>query len=247
MGSAAAVDAVSTVFVLMGALALAGLARASGAPRWASELTLGLFLLVPMQLLNAPSGYADAAFAGALVTLLVLAARWATEAREAWLDLGMAAALVTSLKPHGFALAAVALAVGMLGQVRRVGAGHAIVALAKVALVATSGLFFAVRNVVVTGNPIYPLELRIGERVLLAGESSLDGILTPTFNVPPELLRLPSVLRPLWVWLQPHGPARSFDDRLAGFGYAFLLLGLPALVWAVLSMRERAQPRALSY
>ncbi|MET0340388.1 MAG: hypothetical protein ABW252_05270 [Polyangiales bacterium] len=250
MGSAAAVDAVSTVFVLAGGLALAGLARTLGAPRWAAQLSLGLFLLVPMQLLNAPSGYADAAFAGALVALLMLSARWAASPHaraESWLDLGMAAALVIALKPHGFALAAIALAAGMLGRTLRVALRPALGELAKIALVATSGLFFALRNVVVTGNPIYPLELRIGERVLLAGEASLDGILTPTFNVPPELLRLPSFLRPAWVWLQPHGPARSFDDRLAGFGYAFMLVGIPALIWAVLRVRDARQPRALAY
>jgi hypothetical protein len=55
--------------------------------------------------------------------------------------------------------------------------------------------------------------------------------------VPAELLTIPALLRPFWVWLQPHGPATSFDDRLAGFGYAFVLVGLPALAWLVVRGR----------
>ena len=246
----AAVDAVSTPFVLAGALALAGFARTLAAPRWAAELAAGLFLLVPMQLLNAPSGYADAAFAGVLVSLLVAGARWASasDARAfSTFDLGACAALVIALKPHGFALAASVLAVGLMGRARRTDLRRALSELGRAGIVACCGLFFAVRNVLVTGNPIYPLELRVGDRILLAGESSLDGILSPSFNVPPELAQLPAALRPLWVWLQPHGPAHRFDDRLAGFGYAFLLFGLPALGWALLRTLRRAEPRGLAY
>jgi hypothetical protein len=72
---------------------------------------------------------------------------------------------------------------------------------------------------------------------VLPGRESLDTILTPAFNVPAELSSMPTFLRPLWVWLQPHGPARSYDDRLAGFGYAFVLVALPAMGWLVLRAR----------
>ncbi|HVZ35302.1 MAG TPA: hypothetical protein VG963_22905, partial [Polyangiaceae bacterium] len=241
--SAAAVDAVSVPFALSGALALASFARELGVPRWGARLAAGLFLLVPMQLLNAPSGYVDAAFAGGMVALFVAVARWARAGIVVpWLaaDVGIAAALVTALKPHGFAFAALALAAGLWRRLRALDVRQAMQEFGRVLALASPGLFFAGRNAMMTGNPLYPLELRLGERVLLRGESSLDGILTPAFNVPRELAGLPSLLRPFWVWLQPHGPARSFDDRLAGFGYAFVAVGLPALAWA--AWRSRAAP-----
>lgn len=228
-GSPAAVDAVAALFLVAGAAALLGFGRQLGLPRGAPELASGLFLLVPMHLLNAPSGYADAAFAGAMACMFVAVVR---RDRDAWLDLGLAAGWVLALKPHGVAYAglALALSVWMWRSGRRA---------AGVMALAAPGLVFAARNVMHSGNPIYPLEVRINDRVVLFGRSSLNDILTPEYNVPAELLALPSWLRPLWVWLQPHGPARAYDDRLAGFGYAFVLLALPSI--AFLLLRSRAQ------
>lgn len=240
--SAGPVDAVAVLFVLAGALALAALVRGLGGARWAALLAFGLFALVPMQILNAPSGYADAALSGALVALFAAVVRWCASdvgalhikgTRASVVDIGVAAALVIALKPHGFALAGLAVAGGMWSRAARVGVAPMLRELALAGPLAACGLYFAVRNVVQTGNPLYPLEVTLFGEVWLKGESSLDGILTPAFNVPAELAALPAWLRPAWVWLQPHGPAVSFDDRLAGLGYAFPLLGLPAIGWAV--------------
>jgi hypothetical protein len=219
------------------------LAREVGALRSAALLAAGLFLLVPVHLLNAPSGYADAAFSGALVAALVAASRFAfaPDGRRALLvELGIALALITALKPHGFAFAALALACALAVRSRRVALSSLLRQAALLVALLLPGLFFAFRNLVRTGNPLYPLEVRAFGRLWLRGESSLDGILTPAFNVPRELATLPAAVRPLWVWLQPHGPARSFDDRLAGFGYAFVLVALPALAWFTVQWVRRA-------
>ena len=258
LGSAAWVDGVAHLFLLAGAAALAGYARRFGVSRSLAGFAAGLFLLVPMHLLNAPSGYADAAFAGTLVVFFVALARWVevAVARPALLaELGMAAALSIGLKPHGFAFVGASLAGASLvrwrlllvrtsGHERKSGLSRIALELGGVATLALPGLFFALRNVRHTGNPIYPLELRVAGHLLLRGKSSLDSLLTPDYNVPAQLLALPSWLRPLWVWLEPYGPARSFDDRLAGLGYAFVLIGVPALLW--LSLRavrlRREQP-----
>lgn len=219
-GSPAAVDAVAWVFLVAGACAMLGFARQLGLPRGAGELAAGLYLLVPMHLLNAPSGYADAAFAGAMACMAIALAR---RDRNAWLDLGLAAGWTLALKPHGVVYAGLALAsFAVLARDWR--------RLAGAVALAAPGLAFAARNVLHSGNPVYPLEVRWNGRVILFGRSTFNQILTPSYNVPAELLALPSWLRPLWVWLQPHGPARSYDDRLAGFGYAFVLLALPALL-----------------
>lgn len=284
LGSARAVDCVATSLVLAGAAALAGFARQLGAQRAPAALVAGLFLLVPMHLLNAPSGYADAAFAGVLATFFVAVARWSAApdaarsvlgeptdlrsgAREraaidgaprasklaavdnvaARIDLGLSACLAVALKPHGLAFVGLGLALGLGLRTRALGIRRAVGEFALSTLLLVPGLFFTVRNVVMTGNPVYPLEVRLGGHLLLRGEGSLDGILTPEFNVPAELVPVPALLRPLWVWLQPHGPATEFDDRLAGLGYAFVLVGLPALVWTLRGFFKRSslRPEAL--
>ena len=250
LDSAAAVDAIAPLFVLAGALALAGFAREVGALRSAALLSAGLFLLVPMHLLNAPSGYADAAFAGALVALLIAGARFATHAHvhgALLFDFGVGLALTMALKPHGFAFAGITLAGALFARLRWAPGGQLARQLASLLALLAPGLYFAARNVAMKGNPLYPLEVRAFGRVWLKGEAPLDGILTPDFNVPRELAAWPAALRPFWVWLQPHGPARTFDDRLAGFGYAFLLVGLPALAWLAVQCcrKEPAERDAL--
>ena len=249
LGSAALVDAVAHLFVLAGALALAGYARQLGVSRAVSGLTAGLFLLVPMHLLNAPSGYADAAFAGCLVLFFVALARWVEAAhpsRALLAELGMAAALSIALKPHGFAFVGVSLVCASCFCWWLKGARRTALELGAVTALALPGLYFALRNLRHTGNPIYPLELRVAGHVLLRGKSSLDTLLTPDSNVPAQLLALPSWLRPFWVWLQPYGPARTYDDRLAGFGYAFVLVGVPALCWLALhAIRVRREQPGL--
>ncbi|HEY6880308.1 MAG TPA: hypothetical protein VI299_19930, partial [Polyangiales bacterium] len=89
-GSPRAVDAVASMFLIAGALALLGFGRRVALPSGAAELAAALFLLVPMHLLNAPSGYADAAFAGAMVCTLIAVARLEL-GDNAWTDLGIAA------------------------------------------------------------------------------------------------------------------------------------------------------------
>jgi hypothetical protein len=244
--SAAPVDAVASLFLLLGAGSLFGYARELGLSRALAGFAAGLFLLVPMHLLNAPSGYADAAFAGCLVAFLVGCARWVhrSTAPTSRMQVGFAAALTIALKPHGFAFVGVALATSLGLRARTLGIRRAAREGGAVLTLLLPGLFFAVRNVLTTGNPIYPLELRVGTHVLLPGKASLDAILTPDYNVPAQLASLPAFLRAPFVWLQPYGPARSFDDRLAGFGYAFVLLALPAMLWlAVRAYRtRRVQP-----
>jgi hypothetical protein len=104
-------------------------------------------------------------------------------------------------------------------------------AAAWLATLCVPGGFFLLRNVAIAHNPLYPVEIRFGGCVLFPGTGSLDAVLSTASNVPEALRGLPAWLRPLYVWLQLHGPAVELDERLSGLGYAFPLLALPASAW----------------
>jgi hypothetical protein len=246
-GSTEPVELLGVACVALGGLALATFARELGVSRPGSALAGGLFLLVPIHVLNAPSGYADAAFSGLLVSMFYLAARWARGSRE-HIDLillGACAALVTALKPHGFAFALLTLGAAFALRARADGLRRAGAQLAWVTCALLPGFFFCARNLAHGVSPLYPVELRVLGHVLFPG-ARLDDVLTIESNVPALLRALPRWLRPPFVWLQPYGPARAFDDRLAGLGYAFVAGGVPALGWLLAQLRTPERRRELT-
>ncbi len=244
-GSLRGAAATSSVFVLLGGLSLVWLARASGVRRSFALAALGVFLLVPMILLNAPSGYVDAAFAGAAVTLFCTAALLedpGTPPLLAAAALGMAAALTLSLKGTGlpfvlvtgFALGLRALFARRLPSLR---------ALAVASACALPGTFWVLRNIANTGNPLWPVTIQLAGHTVFTGVGSMDYVIDAAHNTPPELASLGGIARVAHAWLQLHGPAQDFDDRLAGLGYAWPLFALPALVAFCLQQARTATRR----
>jgi hypothetical protein len=248
--SMAGVEVLGVTFLALGSLALATEARALGASQTAAAAGAALFALVPMHVLNAPSGYADTPFSAALVTLIFTAARFARGDADFALRilLGVSAGFTIAFKPPGIAFAGIVLGLASILRRRHTGLGETARALVVPLVVLVPGLFFLVRNIVVAHNPLYPLEVRAFGQVIFPGEGSLDGILTPDANVPKALRALPRLLRTPSVWLQLHGPARAFDERLAGLGYAFPGAALPALAVVLwLGFKRRIALRGLGF
>jgi hypothetical protein len=202
-------------------------------------------LLVPIHILNGSSGYVDAAFAGACVASLVLSAAWAFDLGRSGSELvvatGVASGWLVALKSHGLAFAALILASAVVVRVVRHGLRATLPATALLATLCVPGGFFLLRNVLIAHNPLYPVEIRLGGRVLFPGTGSLDAVLSAASNVPEALRGLPAWLRPLYVWLQLDGPAVEFDDRLGGLGYGFPLLALPASAWLLVRVARGAR------
>jgi hypothetical protein len=255
----------SFTFVAGGAVALWALCEACGVRRAIARSAAALFVLAPMTLLNAPSGYVDAAFAGATVALLCTSALWLVTAQpDAWLAAatGMSGAHVLALKGTGiaFAVCVAACMSAMLAlrwfrsrAARAPFVSRALVrSLVIMKLCALPGVFWIARNIVFTGNPLWPVEIKLAGHVVFAGVASMDEVLSTASNTPPQLAALGEVARVARVWLQMNGPAADFDDRLAGLGFAWPLFALPALIacmWAFARQRAggatSAQARAL--
>jgi len=227
-GSLRFVAATSFLYVAAGALAIAFAAEACGVRRSVANAAGALFLLVPIVILNAPSGYVDAAFGGATVALVCLAAvlRRSTK-RDVWLAAatGMAAAHVLALKGNGVVFVALtALLLFASSSARR--SSNLAVALAC----ALPGAFWALRNVMHTGNPLFPVSVQFAGHTLLHGVGSVSQILDEANNTPRAFRALGGIGRVLRTWFESNGPATDFDDRFAGLGLAWPALALPALL-----------------
>jgi hypothetical protein len=265
----------SYLYVAAAAVAIAWLARACQVRAPVARAAAASFLLVPMLILNAPSGYVDAAFASACVCLFCSAAlcgvvrpsgavgfstapqrvavgfSTATQGvgvgPSPWLLLaaGMAAAHVLALKGTGLPFVVLVMGVCAARALRQ-RRGPSLRAIGMFLLAAAPGLFWPLRNVVHTGNPLWPIRVSFGGKVLLAGVGSAEQILDVAANTPAQLASHAPFTRVLLTWLQWRGPALDFDYRFSGLGYAWLFVALPALLflWRDASARARHAPVA---
>lgn len=101
------------------------------------------------------------------------------------------------------------------------------------------GGYWYVRNALVTGNPIYPIELKFGAKVLIPGYDRVNFV---EANLPAWLAAYPRLLRVPVSWLQLDAPIRGYDP-VGGLGYVWIFGCVPALLLlAVLLPRRRSDP-----
>ncbi|MFI5306860.1 MAG: hypothetical protein ACHQ53_05900 [Polyangiales bacterium] len=237
--------AMSFPHVASGALAVWLTAEHCGVRRALGRAAAALFVLAPMTLLNAPSGYVDAAFAGASVALFCTAALLAHESSPDALLVaatGMAAANALSLKGTGLVFVVIAFAAVAVARWWRT--ARAWLRVASALPWALPGVYWALRNLLHKGNPLWPVSVRVAGHTLLRGQGSTDQVLDAVHNTPPEYVALGAGMRVLRSWLQWSGPATTFDERTAGLGFAWPMLALPAIACFLLR-RERGSQRAL--
>ena len=242
-GSLRFASVTSYLFIACAAIALFWLARVCEVRAVVARACVAVFLLVPMLILNAPSAYVDAAFASACVCLFCSAALCTAAAPWLWLTAGMAAAHVLALKGTG--LPFVVLIVGLCALralVRRL--RPSLAALGAFVFAAAPGLFWPLRNIVNTGNPLWPIRVSFGGKELLPGVGSAEQILDVAANTPAPLASHSPAVRVLLTWLQWRGPAFEFDYRLSGLGYAWIYIAVPALLWLLYRLWREPSLRA---
>jgi hypothetical protein len=226
-------------FAILGALAVATIARCLGVSRAGAVVAGTLYLLTPTVVAQATTNYVDlvmpALFLAGFAFLLryVFAGAGAGAQVVAWPRLvlaGIAIGLAAGSKSTGvlYALvAAVVLLANLVGWQRAgaitwgdVGRRFGIFLLPVVAL----GSFWYVRTWVEYGTPTYPFSVSIGPVQVFDGPYGLD------FAEPPSTFRhFPRRLWPLVSWARLT-PTYTYDQRLAGLGPQWLLVELPALV-----------------
>jgi hypothetical protein len=238
-------DALNLWFWPMAFLAVvvtSGLLGARGAWRWLSgALLAGAPVLVAQSVTSYVDPGAAACVMAAVAATLLLVFREGRDLGWRILLWGASLGLVLGSKGTGVVMVPVFAVAVIGGCLWREGWSRWPVWLRRVALglliTAGTGGYWYLRNAYHTGNPVYPIEVRFGARVLVPG---YDAAGMMNNEIPDWLARFPPVLRVPVAWLQLDAPIQGYAPT-GGLGYVWLLAGLPAVaILAGRSFRDRS-------
>jgi hypothetical protein len=227
------VDLAQIPAALMGAVAVAGIARRSGAARAPSLAAGAAWIVVPAVFLQMPTNYVDVASAALLLAaiyfVLSIADASPSMVRRSLVLGGLALALYLGSKPNAPLSAAVVAALLFWVGVRAREHSAALVALALVGLGGETFLANALRY----GNPVWPVEVHLGP-IFLHGTTSMRHLLDSGAAAPHLHGSLPSRIIRSWTALTS---PPVFDMRIGGFG-PLVLAAAPAAVLTLLRRRD---------
>lgn len=228
------VDALNLWFWPLAFFALvvtAGLFGARGGWRWlAGALLAGAPVLVAQSVTcYVDPGAAACVMAAFAATLLLV---FCEGSGSVWRVLlwGASVGLVLGSKGTGIVAVPVFAVAAVGGGLWREGWRRWPMRLRRIALGLTittvTGGYWYLRNAYHTGNPVYPIEVRFGARVLIPG---YDAAGMMNNELPDWLARFPPLLRPPVSWLQLDAPIQGYAP-IGGLGYVWLVAGLPSIV-----------------
>ncbi|MGQ9682313.1 MAG: hypothetical protein ACUVX9_07245 [Anaerolineae bacterium] len=251
LGSSQLVNVASLLFLPLGVIGISYVARLLGAMPWAALLSGAAFVLIPVNICQAPTTYTDSSYAATAVAFLAALVRVEDQARRCVIPkgdalvLGGALGLVLAVKSSGVALAAAGL--GVLCFAMAVHIAHAryraiatwatarFIVMAVVMGFLVGGYWY-VRNYWHMGSPVYPVGLTVAGRTVFPGLSISSAIATRP-NTPPVMRDWPTACQIGFTWLQglsswPES-IEAVDSRLGGLGYLWVLGCLPAVAFVL--------------
>ncbi len=178
-------------FAALACLAIHATVREAGGSRGAGLAAALGFLLVPEVWQQARTAMVDVAVAGLFLSTLPWIVRlWrrpgVPDARALALAFGLFVGTKFVAVPLSAPLAAAALALAWRHRAALVGSirATAVHGAAFAAIIVASGGFWYLRNLIVAGNPIYPLALNIGGLALLPGVVDASAMRSWDYHVP---------------------------------------------------------------
>jgi hypothetical protein len=239
------VDLAQIPFALVGAVAVAGIARRVGAQRPEAVAAGAAWVVLPAVFLQMPTDYVDVGSAAWLLAAIyfLLSSSEATGGDRARLVerllLGaVALGLFLGSKPSAPVAAAIVLASFVVVAIR----GHrARLAPLLVTLVVAFGGGAFLNNALRYGNPVWPVAVSIGPWHL-PGISAMQHLLDSGAAAPRLHGSILSRVARSWTALTP---PPVFDMRIGGLGPLFLV-ALPAAAVTLWRMRDRRQLAALT-
>jgi len=242
------VNSANLWFVPLGVLGMVLLSKSLGVRgRWA-WLTGALFLIVPIHLAQASACYVDIAFSSAVVGMFAVTSLMIQKRQPiGWRDTliwGSLAGLMMGAKGTGAPFSVLCgMALAWIVFTRRGPRPwqRRLACLTIAAFVAgTVGSYWYVRNYIYTRNPLYPVEVTVGSRVIFPGRKDVlwswrENVLS---HAPDSRLMLewPPQLAFLLTWTQMRG---SLDSLFGGLGFLWPAGALPAVIYVWLAPRYR--------
>jgi hypothetical protein len=221
------VELAHLMFGLLGALAVAAIARQCGA-RTAHAMAAGAaWLTLPAVFLQLPSNYTDVASAALLLTAIAFIL--APTGRPQLLLAGAAVGLFLGSKPNAL-VAGVLLLMVLTVRAHRAGRRSAIAPAWLAALLLGAPTY--VLNIARHHNPVWPVRIDVGA-LHLPGTRTMSSLLESGAAAPH--LDGPLLSRVVRSWTTVVPPLPVFDMRIGGLGLVFLVALPFALVRAVRS------------
>ncbi|MBI4559873.1 MAG: hypothetical protein HY706_19970 [Candidatus Hydrogenedentes bacterium] len=259
-------EAGNLLFLPAGVLGLVYLASALGASPLTAILAGCAYVLVPVNITQGVNTYVDSGYASSAIAFIAAVCYTYVKMRGGRLPWNAAIAVGAGL---GLAIGAkgTGLTLGVIGlgflfgswiitrlmrasderlTLLRAGAWFALIALATMSV----GGFWYLRNWVVAGNPIYPVELKVAGHVLFSG-IPLEEQIRAVAVTPQEMLPWPGFRKIFYTWCQGFrewpGSLIPYDARLGGLGYLWLFGCVPAILLVVLQrFRARLKKNVLA-
>lgn len=259
LGTDRLIDGANLWYWPLAVLSLVVIARRLGARGPWAWLAGGLLFGAALFLTQSASLYIDPGFSAAVMAsmagaMVVLFPRPAD--RPLWTAVLFGAALGLTIGSKGpglpYAGAIGLLAAGVVlwrARYARLRRPLIQIAIALGVLVAVGG-YWPIRNAVNTGNPMYPVLVRVGHKVLAHGYD-FGGYAELDWVVREPLKPYPTWSRMFVSWLQPESPLLaddpdSVDRAVGGLGFLWLAGALPAILylWGLTLKRGDAERRS---
>ena len=228
------------LFLPLGVAATAALAVWAGVRRKAAWFFGGMIVFVPIVVVQATTAYVDIAggalFLAAIATT-VLYRSGKLHGTFGILTVFAAVGLAAGAKYSFLVPGAILLIVAFWPDLRRwnVTKAHAFGV-----LVLLVGSHWYLAPLIWYGNPSWPYEMPFLSGLFPNYLTTVDAIVQNELSAAPSLEKLPSLLRPLLVWIEagPDAYMYTMDSRQSGLGPLWFILWLPAiLAWALMWMR----------
>lgn len=249
LGNDSLVDLTQLGFALMGAGAVACLARAAGLKTPGALVAGSLFFLTPIVLVQAKTAYVDVALASMFLLSFFFAYRYAQDPRDVYLLLaGMGSGITLGMKSSAalYVTANTLFILAGLKSCRQRSPQGSFLSYFKrlglfLSLVFLGGSFWYLRTWYYYGNPLYPFTVELFGHTLFRGTGQVgDLIMLP--NTPQDFLSRPWY-RNVWTSWQETNAPYVYDQLIGGFGPQWLYLEFPALsVGTLIACGKRLKP-----
>jgi len=224
------IDLSQLPFTLAGILAIYSIGIKIGLKKEHAIYSSILFFFTPVVILQSTTNYVDIAVAVLFFIAINFLLYHGLQNHLAILLGGLSSGLLLGSKGSAFLFAAFLSAMAIIRLLKRhqIKKGITSFLIFFIAPVLLIGGYWNIKNWVVYGNPLYPVEISFSNHTLFKG--LIGGIIEP---MPGVLERLSPISRLIYTWME-RVEYYFYDSRLSGFGPIWFILLLPSILIAII-------------